>query len=56
MYYTAERVQESLRDGDLSDNCDGDLSDNCEELKAVNYYCEVLHLSYGRVYGSVSNN
>ena len=48
MYYSAERVQEPQENGALCDNC--------EELKPVNYYCEVLHLSYDMVHGFVSDN
>ena len=35
---------------------DGALGNNCERLKTVNYYRKVLHLSYGSVHGSVSDN
>ena len=35
---------------------DGALCNNCKRLKAVNDYREVLHLSYNRVHGSVSDN
>ena len=48
MYYSAERVKESQKDGALCDSF--------EELKAVNYYREVLRLSDERVDGSVSDN
>ena len=34
---------------------DGGLCNNCKQLEAVNYYCELLHLSYDRVHGSVSD-
>ena len=35
---------------------DGALCNNCKRLKAVNYYREVLHLSYDKVHGSASDN
>ena len=48
MSYSTEQVQEPQKDEALCNSC--------EELQAVNYYCELLHLSYGRVHGSVSDN
>ena len=32
------------------------LCNNSERIKTVDYYRVVLHLSYGRVHGSVSDN
>ena len=44
-YYRAEQVQDPQKGRAFCNNC--------EKLKAINYYWEVLHLSYGRVHGSV---
>ena len=44
-YYRAGQVQDPQKGRALCNNC--------EKLKAINYYWEVLHLSYGRVHGSV---